>query len=91
MSVGFNPSPRDCSTRSVLVFPSGRNDRATGDRYRRMMLRQPEEQEKRRGCNQLKQVDFLQQSPFADARGAAQPYARMPFDASASASVPTPA
>jgi len=29
-----------------------------------MMLRQPEEQEKRRGCNQLKQVDFLQQSPL---------------------------
>jgi len=49
-----------------------------------MMLRQPEEQEKRRGCNQLKQVDFLQQSPFADARGAALRYARMPFGASPS-------
>jgi len=61
-----------------------------------MMLRQPEEQEKRRECNQLKQVDFLQQSPFADARGAALRYARMPFGASPSppvgaASVPTPA
>jgi len=49
-----------------------------------MMLRQPEEQEKRRECNQLKQVDFLQQSPFADARGAALRYARMPFGASPS-------
>ena len=29
------------------------------------MLRQPGEQEKRRGCNQLKRVDFLQQSPYA--------------------------
>ena len=79
MSVGFNPSPRDCGMRSVLVVPLRPGDRRKGDRYRRMMLRQPTEQEKRRECKQLKQVGFLQQlsnfgRPFAALR-----YARMPF------------
>ena len=66
------------------LFPVRSQRPGDGDRYRRMMLRQPDEQEKRRECNQLKQVDFLQQSPFADARGAALRYARMPFGASPS-------
>jgi hypothetical protein len=47
-----------------------------------MMLRQAEEQEKRRKCNQLKQVDILQQSPFAERAFPLPRYARMPFAAS---------
>jgi hypothetical protein len=42
-----------------------------------MMLRQPGEQEKRRECNQLKQVDFLQQSRRHLRRLTAVRYARM--------------
>ena len=44
-----------------------------------MMLRLPEEQEKRRRCNHLKQVDFLQQSPFSAGRLVTGRYARMTF------------
>src|SRR6478752_686381 len=84
MSVGFNPSPRDCSTRSVLVFsrpiattgrrgPLPPHDATPAGGARKAPRMQPVETGR-----------FLQQSPYADARGAALRYARMPFGASPS-------